>query len=106
MWIKEENNEYYHKKGKLFTVHFEVYRGKYGDYLIEVDKNNGSRRFYMTRNTPSGTPHAISTDSTKSANNIIPALQNNLNNSQQPIQKPLSNEEWLEELRRRRKKRC
>ena len=58
----------------------------------------------MTRSTPSGTSHATSTDSTKSANNIIAPTQNNLNPSQQSIQKPLSHIEWLEELKRRRKK--
>ena len=97
-------NEPNKDEGKKFTDHFEVYRGKYGDHLIEVDKNNGARRFYMTRSTPSGTSHATSTDSTKSANNIISSTQNNLNPSQQSIQKPLSHNEWLEELKRRRKK--
>ena len=97
-------NEPNKDKGKTFTDYFEVYRGKYGDHLIEVDKNNGPKRFYMTRSTPSGTSHATSTDSTKSANNIIQPLQNNLNPSQQSIQKPLSHNEWLEELKRRRKK--
>ena len=97
-------NELNKDKGKIFTDHFEVYRGKYGDHLIEVDKNNGPRRFYMTRSTPSGTSHATSTDSTKSANNIIAPIQNNLNPSQQSIQAPMSHNEWLEELKRRRKK--
>ena len=40
----------------------------------------------------------------KSPNNIIQPLQNILNPSQQSIQKPLSHNEWLEELKRRRKK--
>lgn len=35
-----------------------------------------------------------------SPNNIIPSTQNNLNPSQQSIQKPLSHNEWLEELKR------
>ena len=87
-----------------FTDYFEVYRDKYGDHLIEVDKNNGPKRFYMTRSTPSGTSHATSTDSTKSANNIIQPLQNNLNPNQQSIQKPLSYNEWFEELKHRRQK--
>ena len=39
-----------------------------------------------------------------SPNNIIQPLQNNLNPSQPSIQKPLSHNEWLEELKRRRKK--
>ena len=37
-------------------------------------------------------------------NNIIMSSYNNLNPSQQSIQKPLSHNEWLEELKRRRKK--
>lgn len=39
-----------------------------------------------------------------SPNNIIQPLQNNLNPSQQSMQKPMSHNEWLEELKRRRKK--
>ena len=37
-------------------------------------------------------------------NNIIMSSYNNLNPSQSSIQKPLSHNEWLEELKRRRKK--
>ena len=98
-------NEPNKDKTKIFTDHFEVYRGKLGDHLIEVDKNNGPRRFYMTRSTPDGTSHATSTDSIKSANNIIPPSQSNLNPSQQATQKLGSFNDWLEELKRKRKKR-
>ena len=38
-------------------------------------------------------------------NNIIMPLTNNLNPSQQSIQKPMSHNEWLVELKRKRKKR-
>ena len=38
------------------------------------------------------------------ANNIIPPVRQNLNPSSQAIQKPLSNNEWLEDLKRKRKK--
>ena len=40
----------------------------------------------------------------KSPNNIIQPSYNNLNPSLSSIQKPLSHNEWLEELKRRRKK--
>ena len=110
-------NEPNKDKGKIFTDHFEVYRGRYGDHLIEVDKNNGPRRFYMTRSTPSGTSHATSTDSTKSANDIIPPSQSNLNpnnantqanlgqslNPNNAIKPPKSDWEWREWLKRKRK---
>ena len=43
-------------------------------------------------------------DLTKVPHNIITNSKSNLNLSQQSIQKPLSHNEWLEELRRRRKK--
>ena len=38
------------------------------------------------------------------SNNIITNSNSNLNPSQSSIQKPLSHNEWLEELKRRRKK--
>ena len=47
---------------------------------------------------------SYSTSRLTSANNIIPPVQQNLNPSSQTIQKPLSHNAWLEELRRRRKK--
>ena len=42
--------------------------------------------------------------SKKSPSNIISSSQNNLNPSQQTLKKPQSYAEWLEELKRRRKK--
>ena len=43
-------------------------------------------------------------DSTKVPHDIITDSKSNLNPSQQSIQKPQSYAEWLEELKRRRKK--
>ena len=40
----------------------------------------------------------------KSVNNILPPFQTNLNSNCQSIQQPLSHNDWLEELKRRRKK--
>lgn len=45
--------------------HYEVYRGKSGDHLVEVSKN-GKRRYYMTKDTLDGSSHTTSTASTES----------------------------------------
>ncbi len=52
---------------------------------------DGSRRYYMTRNTSSGTPHATSTGSKGSVSNSI------ISENSQTL-KPFT--EWLEELKR------
>ena len=56
---------------------------------------------YLTGPKPEG-KNLLNTS--KSVNNIIPSSQINLNPSQSSIQNPLSHDEWLEELKRRRKK--
>ncbi len=43
---------------KFIQMLFEIYRGNYGDHLVERFKD-GSRRYYMTRNTSSGTHHML-----------------------------------------------
>ena len=88
---------------KIYTDHFEVYRGNLGEHLIDVNKN-GNRRYYTTKDIPEGSLRAPSTGTFENANNIISSTQNNLNPSQQSIQAPMSHNEWLEELKRRRKK--
>ena len=90
---------------KIFTDYFEVYRGKLGDHLIDVNKD-GSRRYYTTKDTPEGSLRTTSTGTFGSANNIITPSQNNLNPTQpaqpQIPQKLSSFDEWLEELKRKR----
>lgn len=76
---------------KIYTDAFEIYRGNYGDHLVERFKD-GSRRYYMTRNTSSGTPHATSTGSKGSVSNSI------ISENSQTL-KPFN--EWLEELKRK-----
>ena len=88
---------------KLYTDHFEVYRGKQGDHLIEVNKN-GNRRYYTTKDIPEGSLRAPSTGTLENSS-IIPSFQPNLNPSQQATQKLGSFNDWLEELKRKRKKR-
>ena len=70
---------------KPLVSHYEVYRGKNGDHHIEVLKD-GSKRFYITKDTHIGTPHATSTGSNagirtylESPNNIIPFVSTNYN---------------------------
>ena len=70
---------------KPLVSHYEVYRGKNGDHYIEVLKD-GSKRFYITKDTYIGTPHAASTGSNagirtylESPNNIIPFVNPNYN---------------------------
>ena len=59
-----------------------------------------SRTPDITKNSSEMTPSA----NLLRGNNIIPSAQQNLNPSKQSMQKLLSNDEWLEELKRRRKK--
>ena len=70
---------------KPLVSHYEVYRGKNGDHFIEVLKD-GSKRFYITKDTHIGTPHATSTGSNvgigtylESPNDIIPFVYPNYN---------------------------
>jgi len=70
---------------KPLVSHYEVYRGKNGDHYIEVLKD-GSKRYYITKDTHIGTPHATSTGSNagigtylESPNNIIPFVYPNYN---------------------------
>ncbi len=65
--------------------HYEIYRGKLGDHLIEVNKN-GTRRYYTTKDTPNGSDHTTSTGPTESANNII----NDSTNFFNPLQNKLT----------------
>lgn len=55
---------------KVNTSYFEVYKGKNGVHLIDVDKI-GNRKYYITKDTPSLSLRATSTGGTGSANNII-----------------------------------
>jgi len=93
-------------KNKIFTDHFEVYRGSNGDHLIEVNKD-GSRRYYMTKSIQDGTSLAASKDSIKDTNSIITNSQSTLNPlvSKQTLQTPKSHNQWLEDLKRKRKNR-
>ena len=88
--------------GKIYTDHFEIYRGKLGDHLIDVNKN-GNRRYYTTKDIPEGSLRTPSTGTFENANNIIPQVQQNLNPSSQTIRNKLSHNAWLEELKRKRR---
>lgn len=70
---------------KPHVSHYEVYRGKNGNHHIEILKD-GSKRFYITKDTPDSTSHTTSTASIKdietyleSPNNIIPFEYPNYN---------------------------
>ena len=68
---------------KPLVSHYEVYRGENGDHYVEVLKD-GSKRYYITKDTRIGTPHATSTGSNTSTetslgsptNSIPPVYQN------------------------------
>ena len=89
-------------KPDLFTKN-----GKTYEYQIANDKINGNK-FYMVKDITKTDSFPTDWDqhpgSGKSPNNIIQHFQTNLNPSQQSIQQPLSHNDWLEELKRRRKK--
>ena len=79
--------------------------GKNVDYHV-AENRKGDKYFYkitdpyLTGPKPEG-EGLFNTN--KSVNNIIPSSQNNLNPSQQATQKKMSYNEWLEELKRKRK---
>ena len=65
---------------KPYVSHYEVYRGKNGDHYIEV-MQDGNKRFYITKDAYTGTPHATSTGSNvdietsfESPNSILPII--------------------------------
>ena len=75
--------------------------------MLLAENRKGDKYFYKITDPYLTGPKPEGEDllnTTKSANNIIQPSQTNLNPSQQSIQKPMSHNEWLEELRRRRKK--
>ena len=88
---------------KIYTDHFEVYRGKSGDHLIDVNKN-GKRRYYTTKDISEGSLRAPSTGTFENVNNIITNSNSNLNPRQKTNSKT-SFSTLLEELRRKRRKR-
>lgn len=58
--------------------HYEVYRGKNGDHYIEVLKD-GSKRYYITKDTINGTPQTSSPSSKVEINNTMNYNPSNLN---------------------------
>ena len=88
---------------KPFVDHFDTYNGKNGEHLIEVF-NDGRKTYYFTKDIPKGTSQATSLDSFKDTTNILPQSSQNLNSNLENIsKKPSSFDEWLEELKRKRK---
>lgn len=55
---------------KPLVKYYEVYQGKEGQHNIEV-LDDGTRRYYITKDTPTGTPLATSEGSNRSINNIL-----------------------------------
>ena len=50
--------------------HYEVYRGKNGDHYIEVSQSD-KKRYYITKESSSGSDRTTSSGTTRSPNNII-----------------------------------
>ena len=87
-------NKFHHLKGK--NVDYQIAENQKGDkYFYKITDP------YLTGPKPEG-EGLLSTP--KSTNNIIQPSPDNLNPSQKAIQKPISHNEWLEELKRKRKK--
>ena len=63
--------------------HYEVYRCKNGDHLIEVSKKDkkgyNKRRYYITVDTPDGSSRDTIPDSTEGTNSIIQTQQSKFN---------------------------
>ena len=92
---------------KYDITKFHHLEGKNVDYQI-AENRKGDKYFYKITDPYLTGPKPEGEDllnTPKGANNIIPSTQNNLNPSQQSIQKPMSHNEWLVELKRKRKKR-
>ena len=104
---KSPKYDYEREDIKGFDIIQNSKNGKTYEYQIANDKVNGNK-FYMVKDITKTDSFPTDWDqhpgSGKSPNNIIQPSYNNLNPSQQSIQKPLSHNEWLEELKRRRKK--
>ena len=91
---KYDITKFHHLGGK--NVNYQVAEnGKGNKYFYKITDP------YLTGPQPEGKSLSSTNIST---NNIIPSSQTNLNPSQQSIQKPMSYNEWLEELKRKRKK--
>ncbi len=85
------------------------WHGKKRNWVLTAYPQNKSASKRLAADAPMSKPNVDSryTDFTTELtadNSIIQNSNSNLNPSQQSIQKPLSHNEWLEELKRRRKK--
>ena len=90
---KYDINKFHHLSGK--NVDYQIAENQKGDkYFYKITDP------YLTGPKPEG-EGLLSTN--RSANNIIPPTTQNLNPSQEGIQKPLSHNDWLEWLKRKRK---
>ena len=83
--------------------------GKKRNWVLTAHPQNKSASKRLAASAPMSKPNVDSrynnfTTELTADNNIITNSNSNLNPSQQSIQKPLSHNEWLEELKRRRKK--
>ena len=83
--------------------------GKERNWVLTAHPQNKSASKRLAASAPMSKPNVDSrynnfTTELTADNNIITNSNSNLNPSQSSIQKPLSHNEWLEELKRRRKK--
>ena len=83
--------------------------GKKRNWVLTAHPQNKSASKRLAASAPMSKPNVDSryndfTTELTADNNIIQNSNSNLNPSQSSIQKPLSHNEWLEELKRRRKK--
>ena len=105
---KYPNNNYIEDLNNKIAIP-DNWLGKKRNWMLTAHPQNKSASKRLAADAPMSKPNVDSryTDFTTELtadNNIIQNSKSNLNPSQQSIQKPLSHNEWLEELRRRRKK--
>ena len=104
---KDSKYDYAREDISKFDIIQNSKNGKIYEYQIANDKINGNK-FYMVKDTTKTNSSPTVWDqhpgSGKSSTNIIPPLVNNLNsNTSKPVLKLPSWEEWLEELKRKRR---
>ena len=103
---KEPRYDYVRNDINKFNIIENSKNGKTYEYQIANDKINGNK-FYMVKDISRKNSSLTNWDqhpaSRKNSNTIIPPTTQNLNPSQEAIQKPLSHNDWLEWLKRKRK---
>ena len=106
---KDSKYDYAREDISNFDIIENTLNDKKYEYQIAKDVAQNQNKFYNIKDITNQKQDSLSTGwnhhpgSKENHNNIIPSSQNNLNPSQKATQKKISYNEWLEELKRKRK---